>query len=198
MPRLNAIIPEHDRREEPHGRPAQRKPVALAIAQAMVEGFNKHYRIFRETSRRAKESFEAADWQGQLQSAVRDRVQFYDDRVNRTVQRLHEEFDAASIDDATWQAAKLQFIGLLINHKQPGTGRDLLQLGHHQDPAPGLLQQHLPLRPAGDLHRLHRILPAHLLQLLPPDEGLRASIRRIIEDFDWQRASRTSTGTWTT
>ena len=49
-------------------------PVALAIAQAMIEGFNKHYRIFRETSRRAKESFEAADWQGQL-AAVRDRVQ---------------------------------------------------------------------------------------------------------------------------
>ena len=93
-------------------------PVALAIAQAMIEGFNKHYRIFRETSRRAKESFEAADWQGQL-AAVRDRVQFYDDRVNEAVQRLHEEFDAASIDDATWQAAKLQYIGLLINHKQP-------------------------------------------------------------------------------
>ena len=94
------------------------KPVAQAIAQAMIEGFNKHYRIFRETSRRAKESYEAADWQGQL-SAVRDRVQFYDDRVNETVQRLHEEFNAESIDDATWQAAKLHFIGLLINHKQP-------------------------------------------------------------------------------
>jgi isocitrate dehydrogenase kinase/phosphatase len=39
-------------------------PVAQAIAQAMIEGFNKHYRIFRETSRRAKESYEAADWQG--------------------------------------------------------------------------------------------------------------------------------------
>ena len=97
---------------------ATENPVAQAIAHAMVEGFNKHYRIFRETSRRAKESYEAADWQGQL-SAVRDRVQFYDDRVNETVQRLHEEFNAESIDDATWQAAKLQFIGLLINHKQP-------------------------------------------------------------------------------
>jgi isocitrate dehydrogenase kinase/phosphatase len=93
-------------------------PVALAIAQAMIEGFNKHYRIFRETSRRAKESFEAADWQGQL-AAVRDRVQFYDDRVNEAVQRLHEEFDAASIDDATWQQVKLLYIGLLLNHKQP-------------------------------------------------------------------------------
>ena len=67
-------------------------PAAQAIAQAMIEGFNKHYRIFRETSRRAKESYEAADWQGQL-SAVRDRVQFYDDRVNETVQRLRRAVD---------------------------------------------------------------------------------------------------------
>ena len=81
-------------------------PVALAIAQAMVEGFNKHYRIFRETSRRAKESFEAADWQGQLQ-AVRERVQFYDDRVNETVQRLHEEFDAASISATIFGVDKI-------------------------------------------------------------------------------------------
>ena len=100
---------------EAHG---NENPVAQAIAQAMIEGFNKHYRIFRETSRHAKESFEAADWQDQL-SAVRNRVQFYDDRVNETVQRLHEEFDAESIDDATWQAVKLHYIGLLLNHKQP-------------------------------------------------------------------------------
>ena len=93
-------------------------PVAQAIAQAMIEGFNKHYRIFRETSKRAKESYEAAAWQEQL-SAVRDRVQFYDDRVNETVHRIHEEFNAESIDDATWQAVKLHYIGLLINHKQP-------------------------------------------------------------------------------
>ena len=45
-------------------------PVAQAIAQALVEGFNKHYRIFRETSRRAKELYEAAQWQKQL-DAVR-------------------------------------------------------------------------------------------------------------------------------
>ena len=45
-------------------------PVAQAIAQALVEGFNKHYRIFRETSRRAKELYEAAQSQKQL-DAVR-------------------------------------------------------------------------------------------------------------------------------
>ena len=91
-------------------------PVAQAIAQALVEGFNKHYRIFRETSRRAKELFEGAQWQKQLDS-VRERVQFYDDRVAETVTRLLGEFDADALDDATWQQVKLQFIGMLINHR---------------------------------------------------------------------------------
>ena len=87
-------------------------PVAQAIAQALIDGFNTHYRIFRETSRRAKELFEAAAWRAQLE-AVRNRVQFYDDRVNETVTRLREEFDADALDDATWQQVKLQFILLM-------------------------------------------------------------------------------------
>jgi isocitrate dehydrogenase kinase/phosphatase len=162
-------------------------PVALAIAQAMIEGFNKHYRIFRETSRRAKESFEAADWQGQL-AAVRDRVQFYDDRVNEAVQRLHEEFDAASIDDATWQAAKLQYIGLLINHKQPELAETFFNSVTtkilHRD---YFNNTYLFARPAISTDYIESFPPTYS-SYYPADEGLRATIRRIIEDFDWQRA----------
>ncbi|MBP7627556.1 MAG: bifunctional isocitrate dehydrogenase kinase/phosphatase [Zoogloea sp.] len=162
-------------------------PVALAIAQAMIEGFNKHYRIFRETSRRAKESFEAADWQGQL-AAVRDRVQFYDDRVNEAVQRLHEEFDAASIDDATWQAAKLQYIGLLINHKQPELAETFFNSVTtkilHRD---YFNNTYLFARPAISTDYIESFPPTYS-SYYPADEGLRATIRRLIEDFDWQRA----------
>src|SRR5574338_624635 len=92
-------------------------PVAQAIAQALIEGFNKHYRLFCATSRHAKEFFEAGAWQAQLE-AVRERVQFYDDRVDESVLRLREEFDADSLDDSTWQRVKLHFIGILINHRQ--------------------------------------------------------------------------------
>jgi isocitrate dehydrogenase kinase/phosphatase len=152
----------------------------------MIEGFNKHYRIFRETSRRAKESYEAADWQGQL-SAVRDRVQFYDDRVNETVQRLHEEFDADSIDDATWQAAKLQFIGLLINHKQPELAETFFNSVTtkilHRDYFNNDL---LFARPAISTDYIESFPPTYS-SYYPADEGLRSTIRRIVEDFDWQR-----------
>ena len=41
------------------------------IAQVILDGFDKHYRIFRETSFKAKDRFERADW-----PAVRERLDF--------------------------------------------------------------------------------------------------------------------------
>ena len=46
---------------------------AVDIAQAMLEGFNRHYRLFRETTREAQARFEAADWHSQ-QRAQRERI----------------------------------------------------------------------------------------------------------------------------
>src|ERR1035437_3741557 len=92
--------------------------VARDIAQALIEGFDKHYRLFRACSVQAKTRFEKANWKA-VQRAVMDRIQFYDDRVMETVERLHREFDAESIDDGVWRQAKLLYIGLLIDHKQP-------------------------------------------------------------------------------
>ena len=161
-------------------------PVAQAIAQALIEGFNKHYRIFRETSRRAKESFEAADWQGQL-DAVRERVQFYDERVDEAVQRLRQEFDADSLDDATWQQVKLHYIGMLIRHKQPELAETffnsvcckILHRTYYNN-------DYIFARPAIATEYIESFPPVYS-SYYPRDEGLRATVRRIVEDFDWQR-----------
>ncbi len=93
-------------------------PAAAAIARALIDGFDKHYWLFREVSCHAKERFESADWLG-VQRAVRERIRFYDDRVNECAERLRNELHADKIDDAAWQQAKLLFMGQLINHKQP-------------------------------------------------------------------------------
>ena len=93
-------------------------PVASAIARALIDGFNKHYWLFRELSCQAKQRFEAADWHGN-QRAVRERIRFHDERVDECVARLRDEFHAELLDAGTWQQAKLLFIGQLINHKQP-------------------------------------------------------------------------------
>ena len=91
---------------------------AFQIAQALIEGFNKHYRLFRETSAAATQRFEAADWAGQ-QRAQRERIEFYDARVAEAAERLQRDFGAAQRSSNTWQQAKLHFIGLLTNHPQP-------------------------------------------------------------------------------
>ena len=39
--------------------------LAYDIAKAMMDGFNRHYRLFRTESARAKHRFETADWHGQ-------------------------------------------------------------------------------------------------------------------------------------
>lgn len=91
---------------------------AFAIAQAMLDGFDKHYRLFRAASRAAKQRFEAADWHGQ-QRAQRERIEFYDRRVEEATERLQQEFQAGQLPADTWQQAKLHYIGLLVNHHQP-------------------------------------------------------------------------------
>jgi isocitrate dehydrogenase kinase/phosphatase len=91
---------------------------AFDVAQALLEGFNKHYRLFREASRAAKGRFEEADWHGQ-QRAQRERIEFYDRRVDEAVERLQKEFDIGNLSMDSWQQAKLHYIGLLTNHHQP-------------------------------------------------------------------------------
>ena len=93
-------------------------PRAANIAQAMPEGFNRHYRLFRETTREAKPRFEAADWHGQ-QRAQRERIEFYDLRVSEANERLSREFAAPTLPADAWQQVKLHYIGLLTNHHQP-------------------------------------------------------------------------------
>ncbi len=93
-------------------------PAAYGIAQAMMDGFNRHYRLFRAESARAKHRFETSDWAGQ-QRAQRERIEFYDLRVKECVRRLEKEFAAGEQPMDVWHQVKLHYIGLLVGHHQP-------------------------------------------------------------------------------
>ena len=93
-------------------------PLAYDIAKAMMDGFNRHYQLFRTESARAKHRFETADWHGQ-QRAQRERIEFYDLRVREASMRLEREFKAGEQSMDVWQQVKLHYIGLLVNHQQP-------------------------------------------------------------------------------
>lgn len=92
--------------------------VAYDIAKAMMDGFNRHYQLFRTESARAKHRFETADWHGQ-QRAQRERIEFYDLRVREASRRLEREFKAGEQGMEIWQQIKLHYIGLLVDHHQP-------------------------------------------------------------------------------
>ena len=92
--------------------------VAYDIARAMMDGFNRHYQLFRAESARAKHRFETADWPAQ-QRAQRDRIEFYDLRVRECFMRLEREFKAGDQPMDIWQQVKLHYIGLLVDHHQP-------------------------------------------------------------------------------
>ncbi len=93
-------------------------PIAVDIATALMDGFNRHYSLFRQESATAKQRFENADWHGQ-QRAQRERIEFYDLRVIECTQRLAKEFKAGEQPMEIWQQVKLLYIGLLVDHHQP-------------------------------------------------------------------------------
>ncbi len=93
-------------------------PQAYDIAQAMMDGVNRHYQLFRAASKAAKQRFEQADWLTQ-QRAQRERIAFYDQRVQECVTQLAQVFGAESLPMAVWQQAKLHYIGLMVGHLQP-------------------------------------------------------------------------------
>ena len=92
--------------------------IAYDIAKAMMDGFNRHYQLFRTESARAKHRYETADWHGQ-QRAQRERIEFYDLRVREASTRLEREFMAGDQSMDVWHQVKLHYIGLLVNHHQP-------------------------------------------------------------------------------
>ena len=165
--------------------PKGENPVAVAIAEALVDGFDKHYRLFREASRAAKARFESGDWLGQ-QHAVRDRIAYYDQRVRETVERLHAEFGAEFLDENTWAQAKLLYIGQLTNHKQPELAETFFSsVFCRVMDRTYFHNEFIFFRPAVSTEFIESDPPAYRTYY-PLRHGWQETLRRILEDFDWR------------
>jgi isocitrate dehydrogenase kinase/phosphatase len=170
--------------------PTLTDPRAVEIAQAMLEGFNRHYRLFRETSREAQSRFEASDWHGQ-QRAQALRIEFYDKRVTEAAERLTTEFDAPNLPADVWQQMKLHYIGLLTNHHQPelaetffnSVSTRLLHRSYFKN-------DFLFVRPAVSTEYIENDEPAAAptyRAYYPTRETMREIIERIVGNFQLQR-----------
>src|SRR5690606_40251265 len=114
-------------RIEPIGR---RNPQPRAVAQALLDGFNRHYALFRYGAQRAKSLFESGNWRG-IQQLSQERIEYYDTRVHECTTQLTGALKgseatpagASALQSLTpaqldfWQAVKGEFVGLLSGHR---------------------------------------------------------------------------------
>lgn len=164
-------------------------PQAYEIAKAMVDGFNRHYRLFRTESARAKHRFETSDWHGQ-QRAQRERIEFYDLRVKECTMRLEKEFKAGEQPIGVWHEVKLHYIGLLVDHHQPElaetffnsiTTKILHRTYFHNDfifVRPAISTEYIENEQAADLPTYFSYYPSR--------DNLREILTQMIEDFQLQ------------
>lgn len=91
---------------------------AKHLAEAILDGFDRHYHMFREITGAARQRFEQADWGG-AQHAARERIDFYDQRVIETTEMLRREFHLRGPEDQLWKRVKVEYSRLLPQHHQP-------------------------------------------------------------------------------
>jgi isocitrate dehydrogenase kinase/phosphatase len=162
---------------------------AYDIAKTMMDGFNRHYQLFRGESAGAKQRFETADWHGQ-QRAQRERIEFYDLRVREASMRLELEFKAGEQNMDVWHQVKLHYIGLLVNHQQPELAESffnsvttkILHRSYFQN-------DFIFVRPAVSTEYIENDEPSAAptyRAYYPSPDNLQATVIKLIEDFDLQ------------
>lgn len=158
--------------------------IAFDIARAILDGFDKHYRLFRQASQGARRHFETAAWP-LAQQAARERIDFYDQRVRECVQALEQQYAQEQLSDAVWRETKLHYIGLLSGHKQPELAETffnsvcckiLHRTYFHND--------FIFVRPVVSTEYIdtEEVLPTYRVYH-PHQEGLSATLRRIVTNF---------------
>jgi isocitrate dehydrogenase kinase/phosphatase len=158
--------------------------IAFDIARTILDGFDKHYRLFRASSQAAKQHFEAGDWKT-AQIAARERIQFYDTRVRECVQTLEDEYAQDDLTDDVWREVKLHYMGLLIDHLRPELAETFFntvctKLLHrnyfHND--------FIFVRPATSTEYIEREdTPPTYRVYYPANDGLTFTIKRIVTNF---------------
>ncbi len=88
-----------------------------AIAQTILDGFDKHYFLFRRFGNEAKFCFEHADW-SRAGEGRKERILGYEERVTETVNTLNEHFPDEAANALWWPDVKAAYITLLLNHLQ--------------------------------------------------------------------------------
>ena len=160
--------------------------IAFDIARVILDGFDKHYRLFRASSQAARRHFEHMTWKA-AQAEARERIAFYDRRVQECVQALEDEYDEEELTDAVWREVKLHYIGMLTEHRQPELAEtffnsvccNILHRTYFNNDFifvwPTISTEYIEPRDGTPVYRVY----------YPAKDGLRNSLRRMITNFQF-------------
>ena len=172
------VLPIHEARVER----------ASEVARAILAGFDRHYRLFREAAREAKRLFETSDWAA-MRDLARARITMYDRRVQESVDAVLARFPEAETEESLWPAIKLAYIPLLHEHRQPELAETFFnsvacQVLHRRY----YRNEFIFWRPAVATEHLEGEEPAYRSYYpRKGGAGLRATLERIVRDFGFGR-----------
>ncbi|MFT5023378.1 MAG: isocitrate dehydrogenase kinase/phosphatase, partial [Colwellia sp.] len=92
--------------------------ISFALAKTILNGFERHIYLFSEITQSAKKRFELCQWQA-VQDAAKSRTDFYDKRVEETLETIKKDFFVSNLDELLWQNVKVSYVDLLKEHHQP-------------------------------------------------------------------------------
>jgi hypothetical protein len=156
----------------------------------VLEGFDHHYAVFRECARAAKRHFEAGNWLA-IQHVAGDRIDFYDRRVQETADKIERAYRYAGEEgpdgERLWEEVKRDFIGLLIDHKQPECAETFfnsvsvktLRRDYYHN-------RFIFVRPAISTEHIDADPPSYR-SYYPLQQGLRNALIDIVLDFEFER-----------
>jgi isocitrate dehydrogenase kinase/phosphatase len=153
-----------------------------AIAQTILDGFNKHYFLFRQFSDEAMVCFENADW-ARVGKAGKERILGYEERVKETVDKLNRHFPEAATHADWWPEVKASYITILMNHLQSECAETFYNSVAcrvlHRD---YFNNKNIFWRPALSTEHLHGVNPTYR-SYYPPTVGLRRCLLQMLRDF---------------
>ena len=82
-----------------------RAPSGKDVAQTILDGFDKHYFLFRRFGYEAKFCFEHADW-SRAAEGRKERILGYEARVTETVEALNTRFPQAGETNLVYLRAR--------------------------------------------------------------------------------------------
>jgi len=153
----------------------------LAIAQAILDGFDKHYYRFREFSDAAMSCFERADW-ARVSEAGKERMLGYEERITETVSILNTRFPLAAENADWWPEIKAAYITILMNHLQSECAETFYNSVAcrvlHRD---YYNNKNIFWRPALSTEHLHGSSPTYR-SYYPPSHGLRRCLLQVLTE----------------